>query len=123
MICRGADLAALVREASVIALKEYISQANAIQQQVCVMNKHFQIAFTKVKPSVSTKVLFFSTKFYFRYKELEILSSCANSFYSVLNNKKIFLFFFFMPTPLKVGGHIVFAYSGIQIYYLFPSGL
>jgi hypothetical protein len=29
----------------------------------------------------------------------------------------------FMPTPLKVGGHIALAFSGIPLYYLFPSGL
>ena len=65
----GADLAALVREASAAALKELIvlsSSSSLTQQQqqeaacssepCCVGVKHFETAFLRVKPSVSEKV-------------------------------------------------------------------
>ena len=53
----GADLAALVREASVTALREFIT-SNQPHQQVCVSKRHFDVAFAKVKPSVSLKVMY-----------------------------------------------------------------
>ena len=51
----GADLAALVREASVTALREFMSAARepGSSDTVTVANKHFRTAFCKVKPSVS----------------------------------------------------------------------
>jgi len=81
----GADLNALVREASVAALKEFMSNrheqqatpftpSTSTQQQggddsvtpsilhtpkaVCIQPKHTEIAFQKVTPSVSEKVKF-----------------------------------------------------------------
>ncbi|XP_076314106.1 nuclear valosin-containing protein-like smid isoform X2 [Tachypleus tridentatus] len=58
----GADLAALVREASVAALKESLSsfslkneEAEKGQEEIKVFNKHFQTGFLKVKASVSLK--------------------------------------------------------------------
>ncbi|CAH1791657.1 unnamed protein product [Owenia fusiformis] len=52
----GADLAALVREASVVALKEFIaSEAGLTKSPVRVGKQHFEVAFHKVKPSVSQK--------------------------------------------------------------------
>ena len=54
-IFRGADLAALVREASIAALKEAIS-AGTGHADIRVSRQHFDMAFTKVKPSVSAKV-------------------------------------------------------------------
>lgn len=64
---RGADLAALVREASMVALRECINVRStnhvmsdehhpSIQSPVGVGMRHFSAAFQKVKPSVSKKV-------------------------------------------------------------------
>ena len=52
----GADLAALVREASVTALKDVISQPDIVHSHISVAKVHFEAAFQKVKPSVSKKV-------------------------------------------------------------------
>ncbi|KAJ8983857.1 hypothetical protein NQ317_016462 [Molorchus minor] len=51
----GADLAALVREASVIALKEFMLSANSSERDIMVTNDHFKKAILKVRPSVSEK--------------------------------------------------------------------
>ncbi|XP_013409877.1 nuclear valosin-containing protein-like [Lingula anatina] len=51
----GADLAALVREASVSALKRFISGEASSTSPVMVQKEHFEAAFNKVKPSVSSK--------------------------------------------------------------------
>ncbi|XP_069117406.1 nuclear valosin-containing protein-like [Argopecten irradians] len=51
----GADLAALVREASVCALKTIISCTGDKKPSLIVTKKHFELAFTRVQPSVSTK--------------------------------------------------------------------
>ncbi|XP_041352372.1 nuclear valosin-containing protein-like [Gigantopelta aegis] len=51
----GADLAALVREASVTALKDIISQPDRVQVHISVAKVHFEAAFQKVRPSVSKK--------------------------------------------------------------------
>jgi SpoVK/Ycf46/Vps4 family AAA+-type ATPase len=50
----GADLSALVREASEFALKEFIK--NPCSENELVKLKHFEMAFNKIKPSVSLKV-------------------------------------------------------------------
>jgi SpoVK/Ycf46/Vps4 family AAA+-type ATPase len=46
----------LVREASVTALKEFIGGAKSSGKPVEVNKHHFDVAFSKVKPSVSEKV-------------------------------------------------------------------
>ncbi|XP_052235407.1 nuclear valosin-containing protein-like isoform X2 [Dreissena polymorpha] len=52
----GADLAALVREASIVALKAAIlRQMTQPSETIIVRKEHFQAAFRKVKPSVSAK--------------------------------------------------------------------
>ncbi|XP_062502351.1 nuclear valosin-containing protein-like isoform X1 [Corticium candelabrum] len=55
----GADLAALVREAAMGLLKEKMtseaSTAGSPPPSLCLSHKHFEIAFTKVKASVSAK--------------------------------------------------------------------
>lgn len=51
----GADLAALVRETGVIALKEYML-AGESKQPLLVNADHFKKALTKIRPSVSEKV-------------------------------------------------------------------
>lgn len=51
----GADLAALVRETGVIALKEYML-AGDNKQSLLVNADHFQKALAKIRPSVSEKV-------------------------------------------------------------------
>ena len=67
---RGADLAALVREASMAALRECINVRSTshvtvdnnlplMQSPVGVGVRHFATAFQKVKPSVSKKVRFY----------------------------------------------------------------
>jgi len=53
-ILSGADLSALVREASEFALKEFIK--NPLPENEIVKLKHFELAFQKIKPSVSLKV-------------------------------------------------------------------
>ncbi len=52
----GADLSALVREASEFALKEFIK--SPVPENEIVKMKHFELAFRKIKPSVSLKVIF-----------------------------------------------------------------
>ncbi|CAI5770903.1 nuclear valosin-containing protein-like isoform X1 [Podarcis lilfordi] len=53
----GADLSALVREASVCALKEEMAVLNATDRkgEIKIARKHFEAAFKKVKSSVSRK--------------------------------------------------------------------
>ncbi|XP_048386489.1 nuclear valosin-containing protein-like [Stegostoma tigrinum] len=56
----GADLSALVREASINALRQHLSgqpseQAPAPSLEIRVARQHFEAAFKKVKPSVSKK--------------------------------------------------------------------
>ncbi|WAQ97098.1 NVL-like protein [Mya arenaria] len=52
----GADLAALVREASVFALKAAILKHGAQPSDTILVNKqHFELAFRKIRPSVSAK--------------------------------------------------------------------
>ena len=55
----GADLAALVREASVQTLKEFMksrSDENSTQLEIQVTLQHFEQALLKVRPSVSKEV-------------------------------------------------------------------
>lgn len=47
-------MSALVREASEFALKEFIK--NPVPENEIVKLKHFEMAFLKIKPSVSVKV-------------------------------------------------------------------
>ena len=65
LFCSGADLAALVREASVNALREFMSIEQTEGKSILVSDKHFEVAFLKVKPSVSEK----DKKVYERIKE------------------------------------------------------
>jgi len=51
----GADLAALVREASEIAMTDHISK-NLPIENACVHQSHIDRAFTKILPSVSETV-------------------------------------------------------------------
>jgi SpoVK/Ycf46/Vps4 family AAA+-type ATPase len=55
----GADLAALVREAGIEALKETISSSDTTRKLV-VSNRHFLKALEKIRPSVSEKVCIYS---------------------------------------------------------------
>jgi ribosome biogenesis ATPase len=55
----GADLAALVREAGIEALKEFMTASNTTTKLV-VSNKHFSKALEKIRPSVSEKVCIYS---------------------------------------------------------------
>ncbi|BET00046.1 Holliday junction DNA helicase ruvB N-terminus [Nesidiocoris tenuis] len=72
----GADLAALVKEASVLALTEHIAQNEAAPgeqskpnfAQLCVFERHFSKALSKIKPSVLPAELL-------RYQKLEALFS------------------------------------------------
>lgn len=55
----GADLAALVREAYVKALKERMRAEETgirLSSTVVIAKKHFELAFERVKPSVQPKV-------------------------------------------------------------------
>ncbi|XP_060077658.1 nuclear valosin-containing protein-like isoform X2 [Ylistrum balloti] len=51
----GADLAALVREASVCSLRAIINSTGNDKPSLIVTKQHFEMAFTRVQPSVSTK--------------------------------------------------------------------
>lgn len=51
----GADLAALVKEAGVLALKDIICGQN-ILGPVMISLEHFKKAFSKIRPSVPEKV-------------------------------------------------------------------
>ncbi|XP_061173136.1 nuclear valosin-containing protein-like [Saccostrea echinata] len=51
----GADLAALVREASICALRTVMKSAHEGRQPVAVNKEHFDEAFVRVKPSVQEK--------------------------------------------------------------------
>lgn len=55
----GADLAALVREAGIEALKEHMT-ASTTSTKLLVCNKHFSKALEKIRPSVSEKVCIYS---------------------------------------------------------------
>jgi ribosome biogenesis ATPase len=55
----GADLAALVREAGIEALKELMTATNTTTKLV-VSKKHFSKALEKIRPSVSEKVYMYS---------------------------------------------------------------
>ena len=67
-ITRGADLSALVREAAVLALQEYMqlqplqktasdqSNYSSVAEKCVVSMRNFKAALQKVKPSVSEKV-------------------------------------------------------------------
>lgn len=52
----GADLAALVREAGVLCLQEYIN-SNEVDKHLAIQSKHFEEAMLKIRPSVSVEVL------------------------------------------------------------------
>lgn len=54
----GADLAALVREASVLALKEFMLAGDS-SKPLQVSSRHFVAAADKIRPSVPEKVSFF----------------------------------------------------------------
>lgn len=53
----GADLAALVRETGVIALKEFLMSSGGDQLPLLVTAEHFKKALSKIRPSVSEKVI------------------------------------------------------------------
>jgi len=55
-VFRGADLAALVREAAVASLQEFLVSQHPPWETPAVGGEHFDIAFHKVTPSVSDKV-------------------------------------------------------------------
>ncbi len=57
-IFSGADLAALIREASEIAMTEHISKSLAMEN-ACVHQSHIDRAFNKIIPSVSETVIRF----------------------------------------------------------------
>lgn len=53
----GADLAALVREAGVLALREFIiSEGKSDGNNIAVTTSHFEQAIRKIRPSVTDKV-------------------------------------------------------------------
>jgi len=66
----GADLSALVREAGVMALKEVIKSGSVSSVQLCIENRHFDLALQKIKPSVSAKDL----RLYEKMKMISFLS-------------------------------------------------
>ncbi|KAI2808256.1 hypothetical protein BLOT_006198 [Blomia tropicalis] len=51
----GADLYAIIREASLAALRERIDGCMPSDQQIILQNRHFEFSMNKVKPSVSKK--------------------------------------------------------------------
>merc|ERR1719414_1163587 len=51
----GADMSALVTEASVAAFKEHLDSGRKDNVSVRVHGRHFEAAFTKVRPSVNPK--------------------------------------------------------------------
>lgn len=51
----GADLAALVREAGIQALKEHMLESDR-KSKIVVSERHFNKAFNKLRPSVTEKV-------------------------------------------------------------------
>lgn len=54
----GADLAALVREASMQAIKEFMTGGGE-SKQLSVCSRHFTSALEKIRPSVSERVSIF----------------------------------------------------------------
>ena len=60
VFCSGADLAALVREASVQTLKEFMKCSIASEDSYKTLElrmEHFEKAFHKLRPSVSLEVI------------------------------------------------------------------
>lgn len=52
----GADLAGLVRQASMVALKESLTNSELKLEDLCVNQKHFTKALQMLRPSVSAQV-------------------------------------------------------------------
>lgn len=62
----GADLAALVREAGILCLQEYIT-SNEPNKKLAIQNKHFDDAMMKIRPSVSAEVFNYFMYFFFNF--------------------------------------------------------
>ncbi|XP_071446067.1 nuclear valosin-containing protein-like [Hetaerina americana] len=62
----GADMAALVREAGVAALKEFVASGSGDSSNLMVCEKHFHAAFERIRPSVPEK----DQKYYERIRRL-----------------------------------------------------
>ena len=63
VVYSGADLAAVIREAAVTALKESMGMDD--NYKVMVANRHFEVALKKIKPSVTEQQM----KQYLKMKE------------------------------------------------------
>jgi SpoVK/Ycf46/Vps4 family AAA+-type ATPase len=64
----GADLAALVREAGILCLQEYIT-SNELNKKLAIQSKHFDDAMMKIRPSVSAEVFSYIMYFFFNFYE------------------------------------------------------
>lgn len=84
----GADLAGLVRQASMLALKESLNNADLKLEDLCVNQAHFTKAIQMLRPSVSSQVCFGVNKFSNHLSQT--ISSCTNKASSCCQ----FLFFF-----------------------------
>ncbi|XP_046389812.1 nuclear valosin-containing protein-like isoform X2 [Ischnura elegans] len=62
----GADLAALVREAGVAALKEFVASGSGDSSNLMICEKHFHAAFDRIRPSVPEK----DVKYYERIRRI-----------------------------------------------------
>lgn len=83
----GADLAALVREAGILCLQEYIN-SKEINKQLAIQSKHFDEAMMKIRPSVSVEVLHFIKLLYLLNVLNEFLKIMFSVIWSALFMKK-----------------------------------
>lgn len=74
----GADLAALVREAGILCLQEFIS-SNEVNKQLAIQSKHFDEAMMKTRPSVSAEVFNYTRLYYIiLYSRISIIHPQTN---------------------------------------------
>lgn len=52
----GADLAGLVKQASMFALRQSLNSGNTTVDDLCVRQQHFEEALKQLRPSVSEQV-------------------------------------------------------------------
>jgi hypothetical protein len=94
----GADLAALIREASEIAMTEHILQSLPTED-ACVHQSHIDRAFSKIIPSVSEAVIIFhQLKFHHTCLFSRIVVDMKNfvNHVFVYNKFLIYMYFFFL---------------------------
>lgn len=77
----GADLSAIVREASIAALRDRILGRSTSKQDIILTESHFEIALNKVNPSVSSEDRVVYMQMYEKYSNNSNQNSTKFDFY------------------------------------------